>query len=98
MLFPTLDDQVGILIDDRLNLLQVVGLYLLLNKQRKLASIPNKLSHATVAFNVNVDRLMLLAIKEEKPKNLKTSGISLFRFIYRCKYRNYFRYQQLFRE
>ena len=59
MLLPTLDNQVGILIDDRLNLLQVICLYLLLNKQYKLASVPDILSHTTVPFNVNVDRLML---------------------------------------
>ena len=65
MLLPTLDNQVGILIDDRLNLLQVICLYLLLYKQRELTSVPYELSHATVPFNVNVDRLMLLTVKEE---------------------------------
>ena len=65
MLLPTLDNQVGILVDDRLNLLQVICLYLLLNKQYKLASVPDILSHTTVPFNVNVDRLMLLTVKEE---------------------------------
>ena len=65
MLLPTLDNQVGILIDDRLNLLQVICLYLLLYKQCELTSVPYELSHATIPFNVNVDRLMLLAIKEE---------------------------------
>jgi len=39
MLLPTLDNQVGILIDDRLNLLQVICLYLLLYKQRELTSL-----------------------------------------------------------
>ena len=65
MLLPTLDNQVGILIDDRLNLLQVICLYLLLYKQCELTSVPYELSHATVPFNVNVDRLMLLTVKEE---------------------------------
>ena len=65
MLLPTLDNQVGILVNDRLNLLQVVSLYVLLNKQYKLASVPDILSHTTVPFNVNVDRLMLLTVKEE---------------------------------
>ena len=40
MLLPTLDNQVGILIDDRLNLLQVICLYLLLYKQCELTSVP----------------------------------------------------------
>ena len=65
MLLPTLDNQVGILIDDRLNLLQVICHYLLLYKQCELTSVPYELSHATVPFNVNVDRLMLLTVKEE---------------------------------
>ena len=65
MLLPTLDNQVGILIDDRLNFLQVICLYLLLYKQYELTSVPYELSHATVPFNVNVDRLMLLTVKEE---------------------------------
>ena len=65
MLLPTLDNQVGILIDDRLNFLQVICLYLLLYKQCELTSVPYELSHATVPFNVNVDRLMLLTVKEE---------------------------------
>lgn len=83
MLLPTLDNQVGILIDDRLNLLQVICLYLLLYKQCELTSVPYELSHATVPFNVNVDRLMLLTVKKKKenPKNLNTSGISLSHFI-----------------
>ena len=82
MLLPTLDNQVGILIDDRLNLLQVICLYLLLYKQCELTSVPYELSHATVPFNVNVDRLMLLTVKKkENPKNLNTSGISLSHFI-----------------
>ena len=34
MLLPTLDNQVGILIDDRLNFLQVICLYLLLRLSR----------------------------------------------------------------
>ena len=38
MLLPTLDNQVGILIDDRLNFLQVICLYLLLYKQCELTS------------------------------------------------------------
>ena len=69
MLLPTLDNQVGILIDDRLNLLQVICLYLLLYKQCELTSVPYELSHATVPFNVNVDRLMLLTVKQEGESN-----------------------------
>ena len=65
MLLPTLDNQVGILIDDRLNLLQVICLYLLLYKQCELTSVPYELSHPAASFNVNVDRLMLLTVKEE---------------------------------
>ena len=97
MLLPTLDNQVGILIDDRLNLLQVICLYLLLYKQCELTSVPYELSHATIPFNVNVDRLMLLTVKEEgeskESKYFWHISISLY---YWCKYRNYFRYQQLF--
>ena len=32
----------------------------------ELASVPDILSHTTVPFDVNMDRLMLLAIKEER--------------------------------
>ena len=65
MLLPTLDNQVGILINDRLNLLQVICLYLLLYKQSELTSVPNELSHTSIPFNMNMDRLMLLTVKEE---------------------------------
>ena len=44
MLLPTLDNQVGILIDDRLNFLQVICLYLLLYKQCELTSVPYELN------------------------------------------------------
>jgi len=97
MFFPTLDNQVGILVNDRLNLLQVICLYLLLYKQCELASVPDILSHTTVPFDVNMDRLMLLAIKEErKTKESKYFWHISISLYYWCKYRNYFRYQQLF--
>ena len=97
MLFPTFDNQVGILINDRLNLLQVIGLYLLFNKQCKFVSIPHILGHSTVPFNVNVNRLMLLAIKEEgiTKESKYFWHISIY---YWCKDRNYFQYQQLLRK
>ncbi len=66
MFFPTLYYNIGIIVDDSLNFLHVTSLNVLFLDKDKLVTIPIKLCHAVVAFNMNVHRLVLPAVKEER--------------------------------
>ena len=78
MFIPTFDNDVGVFVNHRFDLTEVVRFDALLLSENKLRAIPHELSHAAVALHMDVHRLVFLAIKEERePKNLKTSGIFL---------------------
>ena len=75
MFFPSLNDNIGILVDNRFYLLHVAGLNLMsLNKDER-GSVPIEFRHAVIAFNMDMDRFVLFTVKEkresEKSKNLR---------------------------
>jgi len=92
MLVPTFDDNVGIFINHRFNLTEVIRFDALLLSENELRTIPLELGHAAIALNVDVHRLMLLAIEEKrKPKESEDFWhISFVLLFIRHKDRNYF--------
>lgn len=78
MFVPTFDNDVGVFVNHRFDLTEVVRFDALLFSENELCTVPLELGHAAVALHMDVHRLVFLAIKEERePKNLKTSGIFL---------------------
>ena len=78
MFVPTFDNDVGVFVNHRFDLTEVVRFDALLLSENELRTVPLELGHAAVALHMDVHKLVFLAIKEERePKNLKTSGIFL---------------------
>ena len=66
MFFPAFNYNVGIIVDNNLYFLHVTSFNVLFLDKDKLVSISIKLCHAIVTFDMNVHRLVLFAIKEER--------------------------------
>ncbi len=66
MLFPSLDDNVSILINNLLYLLKVICFDSLFLKQFELSTIPDKFGHTAITLNMYVKRLMFFTVKEER--------------------------------
>ncbi len=98
MFFPPIDDNVSILVNHLLYLLIVIRFDTLLFEQFELSTIPDKFGHATITLNMYVKRLMFFTVKEER-ESIESEyfwHISLCLLFLWCKYRNYFRYLQIF--
>ena len=65
MFVPATDDNVGILFNDCTDFLHITSFDIMFFNKDKLFSIPVKLSHAVITLDMNMDWLMLFAIKEE---------------------------------
>ena len=66
MLVPLGDNDIGIFINNRLDLLKVTGLDAVTLNNGELRPIPLELGHPSIPFNMNVKRVVLLAVEEER--------------------------------
>lgn len=81
MFIPTADDDISILINSKFDFLHVTCLDVVLLNKDKLLTVPVKFCHAGITLDMDMNRLMLFAVKKnEKPKKRNTSGI------YNCYY------------
>ena len=92
MFVPTFDDNVGVFVNHRFNLTEVVRFDALLLSENELRTVPFELGHATIALHVDVHRFMFLAVEEKrKPKESEYFWhISFVLLFIRHKGRNYF--------
>ena len=65
MFIPATDDNVGIFINNKFDFLHITCFDVMLFNEDELLSIPVKLCHASITLDMNMDGLMLFAIKEE---------------------------------
>ncbi len=81
MFIPAGDDDVSILIDNSFDFFHVSCFDIVFLDENKLLSIPVKLCHAVITLDMDVNRLMLFVIKEErkakKTKNFRLNNDSL---------------------
>ena len=66
MFFPTFYYNIGIIVDNSLDFLHVTSFNVLFIDKDKLVTIPIKLCHAVITFNMNVHGLVFSAIKEKR--------------------------------
>ena len=66
MFVPLGDDDVGILIDNCLNLLEVTGLDTYPIYKDKLRPVPFEFGHPSIPLHMNMQRIMLTAVEEER--------------------------------
>ena len=66
MFVPTFDNDVSVLVNHSFNLAEIVRFDALLLCENKLRAIPLELGHATIALHMDVQRLMFLAVEEER--------------------------------
>ena len=92
MFVPTFDNDVSVLVNHSFNLAEIVRFDALLLCENKLRAIPLELGHATIALHMDVQRLMFLAVEEERePKESEYFWhISFVLLFIRHKDRNYF--------
>ena len=92
MFVPTFDNDVGVFVNHRFDLTEVVRFDALLLSENELSTIPLKLSHAAIALHMDVHWLMFLAVEEKrKPKESEYFWhISLVLLFICPKDRNYF--------
>ncbi len=73
MLFPVLDNDIGIIINNGFNLLHVSRFDVVALSKNKSTAVSVEFGHTIFAFDMNVYRFVLFTIKEEretiKPKN-----------------------------
>ena len=65
MLVPLSNDDVGILIDDSFDFLEITGLDAHTLHQDKLRPIPFKLGHSAITLHMDMQRIMLPAVEEK---------------------------------
>jgi hypothetical protein len=99
MFVPTVDDYISILVNYSLNLTEITRFDVLFFSENELFTVPIEFGHTTIALHMDVQRLMLLAVKEERePKESEYFWhISFVLLFLRYKDRNYFRYRVRFR-
>ena len=92
MFVPTFDNDVSVLVNHSFDLAEIVRFNALLLSENKLSAVPLELGHTTIALHVDVQRLMFLAIEEERePKESEYFWhISFVLLFIRHKDRNYF--------
>ena len=90
MLVPLGDNDIGIFINNRLDLLEVSGLDAVTLNNGELRPIPLELGHSSIPFNMNVKRVVLLAVEERESKEPEYFRHIISTLIVLCKYRNYF--------
>ena len=66
MFIPTFDNDVGVFVNHRFDLTEVVRFDALLLSENELRTVPLELSHTTIALYVDVKWLMFLAIEEKR--------------------------------
>jgi hypothetical protein len=92
MFVPTFDNDVSVLVNHSFNLAEIVRFDALLLCENKLRAVPLELGHTTIALHMDVQRLMFLAVEEERePKESEYFWhISFVLLFIRHKDRNYF--------
>jgi hypothetical protein len=66
MFVPTFDNDVSVLVNHSFDLAEIVRFDTLLLGKNKLRTIPLELGHATIALYVDMQRLVFLAVEEER--------------------------------
>lgn len=66
MFIPTADDDISILINSKFDFLHVTCLDVVLLNKDKLLTVPVKFCHAAITLDMDMNRLMLFAVKEER--------------------------------
>jgi len=66
MFVPTFDNDVSVLVNHSFYLTKIVRFNALLLGENKLRAIPLELGHTTITLHVDVQRLMFLAVEEER--------------------------------
>ena len=95
MLVPLGDDDVCILIDDGLDLLEVTGLDAHPLHNDKLRPVPFKLGHPSIPLHMDMQRVMLPTVEEEREsEESEYFWHNVFLINYYGKDRNYFQYPQ----
>ena len=92
MFVPTFDNDVSVLVNHSFDLAEIVRFDALLLYENKLRAVPLELGHAAIALHMDVQRLMFLAVEEERePKESEYFWhISFVLLFIRHKDRNYF--------
>lgn len=92
MFVPTFDNDVSVLVNHSFDLAEIVRFDALLLCENKLCAVLLELGHATITLHVDVQRLMFLAVEEERePKESEYFWhISFVLLFIRHKDRNYF--------
>ena len=92
MFVPTFDNDISVLVNHSLDLAEIVRFDALLLCENKLRAVPLELGHATIALHMDVQRLMFLAVEEERePKESEYFWHISFVILFIChKDRNYF--------
>lgn len=92
MFVPTFDNDVSVLVNHSFDLAEIVRFDALLLCENKLRAVPLEFGHATIALHMDVQRLMFLAVEEERePKESEYFWhISFVLLFIRHKDRNYF--------
>ena len=95
MLVPLGDDDVCILINDSLDLLEVTGLDAHPLHKDKLRPVPFELGHPSIPLHMDMQRVMLPAVEEEREsEESEYFWHNVFFINYYGKDRNYFQYPQ----
>ena len=92
MFVPTFDNDISVLVNHSLDLAEIVRFDALLFCENKLRAVLLKLGHATITLHMDVQRLMFLAIEEEREsKESEYFWHISFVILFIChKDRNYF--------
>jgi len=95
VLVPLGDDDVRILINDSLDLLEVTGLDAHPLHKDKLRPVPFELGHSSIPLHMDMQRVMLPTIEEEREsEESEYFWHNVFFINYYGKDRNYFQYLQ----
>ena len=92
MFVPTFDNDISVLVNHSLDLAEIVRFDALLLCENKLRAVPLELGHTSIPFNMNVKRVVLLAVEEEREsKESEYFWHISFVILFIChKDRNYF--------
>ena len=65
MFVPTTNDNVGIFINGKFYFFHITCFDVMFLHENKLFTVPVKLCHTVITLDMNMDRLMLFAVKKE---------------------------------